>query len=48
MDRVAAQGPMVFVLLLLVDRVVPGRGLIWGILGPIYDLLLKIILTAGA
>ena len=48
MDRVAAQGPMIFMLLLLVDRVVPGRGLIWGVLGPLYDLLMRIILTSGA
>jgi Zn-dependent protease len=48
MDRVATQGPMVFMLLLVVDRVLPAPGLIWGILGPLHKLLLRIILTSGA
>jgi Zn-dependent protease len=47
MDRIAAQGPMVFMLLFLVDRVVPG-GLIWRILMPLHDLLMWLILTSGA
>jgi Zn-dependent protease len=48
MDRIAAQGPMLFMLLLFADRALPSPGIIWGILGPIHTLLMRLILNAGA
>jgi Zn-dependent protease len=48
MDRVAAQGPMIFMLLLFADRALPSPGIIWGILGPVHRLLMWVILNAGA
>lgn len=44
MDRMLSLGPMVFMLLLFVDRVLPGRGIIWTILWPFYRLLIWLIL----
>jgi Zn-dependent protease len=44
MDRMLSLGPMIFMGLLLVDRMLPGRGIIWTILGPAYDLLMRLIL----
>ena len=43
MDRMLSLGPMIFMALLLVDRILPGRGIIWTILGPAYDLLMRLI-----
>jgi hypothetical protein len=37
-------GPMIFIGLLLLDRVVPSPGVIWTILGPIHRLMLRLIL----
>jgi Zn-dependent protease len=48
MDRVAAQGPMLFMLLLFADRALPAPGIIWTILGPVHRLLMWLILNAGA
>jgi Zn-dependent protease len=48
MDRIAAQGPMLFMLLLFADRALPSPGIIWGILGPVHRLLMRLILNAGA
>jgi len=48
MDRIAAQGPMLFMLLLFADRALPRPGIIWGILGPVHSLLMRLILSAGA
>jgi Zn-dependent protease len=44
LDRMLAYGPMIFMGLLLLDRLVPGRGIIWTILGPVHSLLLRLIL----
>lgn len=44
LDRVERTGPMLFILLILIDRVLPGPGIIGGILGPVRDLLLRVIL----
>ena len=48
MDRIAGQGPMLFMLLLFADRALPSPGIIWTILGPVHRLLMWLILTAGA
>jgi Zn-dependent protease len=48
MDRIAAQGPMLFMLLLFADRALPSPGIIWTILGPVHRLLMRLILNAGA
>ena len=48
MDRITAQGPMLFMLLLFADRALPSPGIIWGILGPVHGLLMRLILNAGA
>jgi Zn-dependent protease len=44
MDRVVTFGPMLFMALIVIDRILPGRGIIWTILGPFYDLLMRLIL----
>jgi len=44
LDRMLTFGPMIFMLLLVVDRFLPGRGIIWTILGPPYRLLMGLIL----
>ena len=44
MDQIIAYGPMIFMGLLLVDRVLPAPGVIWTILGPIHSLLMRLIL----
>ena len=48
MDRVQSQGPMIFMMLLAADRLLPSPGIIWTILGPIHRLLMWLILNAGA
>jgi len=48
MDRVASQGPLIFMLVLFADRALPSPGIIWTVLGPIHRLLLWLILNAGA
>ncbi|MFN2153659.1 MAG: site-2 protease family protein [Anaerolineae bacterium] len=44
LDRMMVMGPMIFIGLLLLDRVVPSPGVIWTILGPIHRLMLRLIL----
>lgn len=44
LDRTMTFGPMIFIAVIMIDRFIPGRGIIWTILGPIYDLLIKVIL----
>lgn len=44
MDRMLAYGPMIFMVVILIDRLLPGRGIIWTILWPPYQLLSKLIL----
>ena len=44
MDRMQVYGPMIFMAVIFIDRILPGRGIIWTILGPVYDLLLRVIL----
>ncbi|MBN1640445.1 MAG: site-2 protease family protein [Anaerolineae bacterium] len=44
LDQMLSFGPMVFMGLLLLDRLVPAPGIIWGILGPVHSLLLRLIL----
>ena len=44
MDRMQVYGPMIFMAVIFIDQILPGRGIIWTVLGPIYDLLLKVIL----
>jgi len=48
MDRVASQGPLIFMLILFADRALPSPGIIWTVLGPIHRLLMWLILNAGA
>jgi Zn-dependent protease len=47
MDRMAAQGPLIFMLLLFADRALPSPGIIWTILGPLHRLLLQVIMTSA-
>jgi Zn-dependent protease len=47
-DNVARLGPMLFVLILFADQALPGRGIIWTVLGPFYDALMWLILESGA
>jgi Zn-dependent protease len=47
-DSVARLGPMLFVLILFADQALPGRGIIWTVLGPFYDGLMWLILESGA
>jgi Zn-dependent protease len=44
LDQMLRLGPMIFMGLLVVDRILPYPGLIWRILGPIHDLLMRLIL----
>jgi len=44
MDRMLIWGPYIFMALLVVDRVLPGRGIIWTVLGPVHELLMRLIL----
>jgi Zn-dependent protease len=44
LDQMLRVGPMIFIGLLLVDRVLPPPGLIWRVLGPVHELLLRLIL----
>ena len=48
MDRIASQGPLIFMLLLFADRALPSPGIIWTILGPLHRALMWLILNAGA
>jgi Zn-dependent protease len=43
MDRMQAYGPMIFMGLIAIDMVLPGRGILGMILGPVVDLLQKVI-----
>jgi Zn-dependent protease len=47
MDRIASQGPMLFMLLLFADRALPSPGIIWTVLGPFHRLFMWLILYAG-
>lgn len=47
LDRMLTFGPMIFMLLLVVDRFLPGRGIIWTVLWPPYQLLMRLILGAS-
>jgi Zn-dependent protease len=47
MDRIASQGPLIFMLILFADRALPSPGIIWTILGPLHRLLMWLILNAG-
>ena len=44
MDQMLAWGPMIFMMLIVVDQVIPGAGVIWTVLGPAHELLLRLIL----
>jgi Zn-dependent protease len=44
LDRLLTFGPMIFMLLIVVDRLIPGRGIIWTVLWPPYRLLMGLIL----
>lgn len=44
LDRMLTFGPMIFMLLIVVDRLIPGRGIIWTILWPPYQLLMRLVL----
>jgi Zn-dependent protease len=44
LDRMLTFGPMIFMLLIVVDRLIPGRGIIWTILWPAYRLLMGLVL----
>jgi Zn-dependent protease len=44
MDRMQTYGPMIFMAVIFIDQMLPGRGIIWTILGPVYDLLVSVIL----
>jgi Zn-dependent protease len=44
LDQMLRLGPMIFMGLLLVDRILPPPGLIWTVLGPLHDLLMRLIL----
>jgi Zn-dependent protease len=48
MDRMASQGPLIFMLVLFADRALPSPGIIWTVLGPVHRLLMGLILNAGA
>ena len=47
MDRMLSLGPMIFMALIFVDQLLPGRGIIWTILGPIHDLLMRLVLGSS-
>jgi Zn-dependent protease len=44
LDRMRTWGPFVFMALIVIDRALPGRGIIWTILGPVHELLMRLIL----
>ena len=44
MDQMLRYGPMVFMGLIMLDRVLPAPGIIWTILGPVHRLLMRLIL----
>jgi Zn-dependent protease len=46
LDQLLRVGPMIFIGLLLLDRIVPSPGVIWTILGPVHRLLMRLILGA--
>lgn len=48
MDRLVNIGPMIFILLIFVDQVLPGRGIIWTVLSPFYNGLMRLVLGIGA
>jgi Zn-dependent protease len=43
MDRLVAYGPMLFMGLLFIDQVLPGRGILWTLLRPPYRLLMWLV-----
>ncbi len=43
MDQMLRYGPMIFMAVIFLDQLLPGRGIIWTVLGPVYDLLFKVI-----
>ena len=43
LDQMLRVGPMIFIGLLLVDRILPPPGLIWRVLGPVHNLLMRLI-----
>lgn len=46
LDQLVRYGPMLFLGLIMIDRILPPPGLIWTILGPIHSLLMRLILGA--
>jgi Zn-dependent protease len=44
MDRLYTLGPMLFMALIFIDQVLPGRGILWTILWPFYRLLMWLVL----
>ena len=44
MDRMLSLGPMIFMALIFVDQLLPGRGIIWTVLGPVHELLMRLVL----
>ena len=44
LDRIGALGPMIFIGLIVIDQILPGRGIIWTVLSPFYRLLMSLIL----
>jgi Zn-dependent protease len=44
LDRMLTYGPMIFLFVIFADQLLPGRGIIWTILGPVYSLLIWLIL----
>lgn len=44
MDRMLSYGPLIFMLVLFVDQLLPGRGIIWTILRPFYAFFMRLIL----
>jgi len=48
MDRMLSLGPMIFMALIFIDQLLPGRGIIWTILGPLHELLMRLVLGSPA
>jgi Zn-dependent protease len=44
LDQLLRLGPMIFMGLLLIDRILPPPGVIWTVLGPVHRLLMRLIL----
>ena len=43
MDQMLRYGPMIFMGLIMLDRVLPAPGIIWTLLGPVFRLLMWLI-----